>query len=176
MTKKKKVYIAAAVLLLLFIVIFKYPKTFEKIIPEPYTFENNGVHICIGVGVAETEENIYLKECRVLFSTDEGHGKYEEIHSIFEKAKFIADIRNLVPFDSTDKNYNHYHGNKGVSINFENGEERFCVEIHRDGCVRAYEDYHPGVNYIYTYRLKDTAVFDEIWDYIVENGEVYINN
>ena len=58
MSKKRIFLIIAGALLLAFLLIFKYPKNFEDIIPDPYTFENNGVHICVGVGVAKTEENV----------------------------------------------------------------------------------------------------------------------
>ena len=174
MSKKRIFLIIAGALLLAFLLIFKYPKNFEDIIPDPYTFENNGVHICVGVGVAKTEENVYLKDCRVLFSTEEGHGNYDEIHTILSKAKFIADLRNLMPFENTYHGWSHQHRG-GISITFGEGYDGFVVEIHSDGCVCAYKKEDVGLaDYIYSYKLKDKSVFNEAWDYIVEKGEVYI--
>ena len=174
MSKKRIFLIIAGALLLAFLLIFKCPKNFENIIPEPYTFENNGVHICVGVGVAKTEENVYLKDCRVLFSTEEGHGNYGEIHTILSKAKFIADLRNLMPFENTYHGWSHQHRG-GISITFGEGYDGFVVEIHSDGCVCAYKKEDVGLaDYIYSYKLKDKSVFNEAWDYIVQNGEVYI--
>ena len=174
MSKKRIFLIIARALLLAFLLIFKCPKNFENIIPEPYTFENNGVHVCVGVGVAKTEENVYLKDCRVLFSTEEGHGNYDEIHTILSKAKFIADLRNLLPFENTYHGWSHAHRG-GISITFGEGYDGFVVEIHSDGCVCAYKKEDVGLaDYIYSYKLKDKSVFNEAWDYIVEKGEVYI--
>ncbi len=174
MAKKKKIFIAAAIIFIAaFSVIYKMPKGIEDIIIYPFYFNENGNYSCFG-GIPEKQ--------RMYFPPDDKDFSYEEISSLIKEAEFIADFRNIIPIKYTFEKFiksgsSSYIGkyNSVIVIEFGEPESTSCdVSFYDDGTVAVSSfDYH---DVIYSYRLKDRDFYNRLWDYIEENGNVYMES
>ena len=171
MTKKKKLLlIAGAVIVILLAAVYKMPKNIDDILIHPFSFDESGNYSCFG-GIPD--------ELRMYFPPDEGDPGFEEISRLLKEAEFVADFRNIVPvkytFSKLAKSGSTVYiddYNSVIVIEFRKADGSECdVSIYDDGTVsvRTFE-YH---DVIYSYRLKNTELYEKIWNYIEENGSVF---